>query len=341
MKTLLRNLLWMCLFAHLFMLYASLLQTRESSQFVYYVDAPFWLTLQGMIALLLCQEGHRWLSRNTQLTTQQRAMTNLLAGSILFTLLMTMLSLSVTYGWQPDTITQYWLVSTAVMYLLLFIFVGSFGQLLLSLNAQRQQQQKLLHAEHSIAQQRLQLLQQQLDPHFLFNNLNVLSVLMHKNPDSAEDFLDHFTSIYRYLLQQQDKSLVSLQQELEFARSYIYLLQQRFGNHYQINIAVTDDDAQTWLTIPASLQLLLENAVKHNQATAEQPLDITIFRQQDRLEITNNKQPKAFAVESAGKGLENLNQRCQLIMKQNLLQQITPEQFSVSLPLTLNSGIKE
>ncbi len=341
MKTLLRKVLWMCLFAHLFMLYASLLQSRDGSQFIYYVDAPLWLTLQGMFALLLCHEGHRWLSRNTRLTTQQRAITNLLAGSILFTLTMTMLSLSITYSSQPDTITQYWLVSTAVMYLLLFIFVGSFGQLLLSLNAQRQQQQKLLHAEHSIAQQRLQLLQQQLDPHFLFNNLNVLSVLMHKSPDDAEDFLDHFTSIYRYLLQQQDKSLVPLLQELEFARSYIYLLQQRFGNHYQINITVTDDDAHSWLTIPTSLQLLLENAVKHNQATVEQPLDITISRQQGRLEITNNKQPKAFAVISTGTGLENLNQRCLLIMKQGLLQQITPEQFSVSLPLALNSGIKE
>lgn len=335
MKTLLRNLLWMCLFAHLFMLYASLLQTRDGSQFIYYVDAPFWLTLQGMLALILCQAGNLWLSRNTRLTTQQLAITNLLAGSVIFTLTMTILSLIITYSWQPDTVNQHWVASTAVMYLLLFIFVGSFSQLLLSLTAQRHQQRKLLQAEHSISQQQLQLLQQQLDPHFLFNNLNVLSVLIHKNPDDAEAFLDHFTAIYRYLLQQQDQSLVPLQQELEFARSYIYLLQQRFGNHYQIDITVADNDAQSWLTIPASLQLLLENAVKHNQATAEQPLEIKISRQQDRLDITHNKQPKAFAVISTGKGLHNLNQRCQLILQRDLVQHNTPERFSISLPLTL------
>lgn len=114
------------------------------------------------------------------------------------------------------------------MYLLVHSLIAGADLLWQALKRQQQQQVALLQAQQHSQQYKLQLLQQQLDPHFLFNNLNVLSVLIHKNPELAEQFLEHFADIYRYQLQQGSKTLVPLTDELAFAKHYMALLEQRF-----------------------------------------------------------------------------------------------------------------
>ena len=176
---------------------------------------------------------------------------------------------------------------------------------------QRQQAQQLLllKSEQKNQQYKLQLLQQQLDPHFLFNNLNVLSVLIHKNADQAEQFLDSFAEIYRYQLQQSSKQLVLLREELQFSGQYLELLKHRFAESYQVFNNITEQQAAKYMLVPCTLQLLLENAVKHNSASTSAPLYIYFQLENDHLVVRHELRLKAFAQPGTGSGLANLMER--------------------------------
>jgi len=128
-------------------------------------------------------------------------------------------------------------------------------------------------------------LKNQIDPHFLFNSLNVLSSLIDENPAQAQRFTSKMSKVYRYVLEQRDKALVPLQEELKFAEAYLTLLKLRFENGLEYNIInnTTKDDLKI---VPLSLQLLLENAVKHNKVDENNPLNISIHINNDRIEIS-------------------------------------------------------
>src|SRR5690554_1181787 len=131
-----------------------------------------------------------------------------------------------------------------------------------------------------------QSLKDQLNPHFLFNSLNVLSNLIYEDADKANEFLQKLSNIYRYVLDVQDKSLIKLEKEMGFANSYLALQKLRFGEKLQYEIKI--DDSRDKSIPPLSLQLLLENAVKHNIATTEYPLKIEIFTTDNQLVVRNN-----------------------------------------------------
>jgi len=218
------------------------------------------------------------------------------------------------------------------MYLLVHSLIAGADLLWRSLQQQQQQQLELLKIGQQNQRYQLQLLQQQLDPHFLFNNLNVLSVLIHKNADQAEQFLDQFADIYRYQLQQGHQPLVTLDEELIFAKQYVALLQQRFPRSFRLQNQVQPEQSSQWQIVPCCLQLLLENAVKHNIASATEPLDICIEVAQAHLVIRHPLRPKAFAQQGTGTGLANLAERC-LMMLGRPLEVVQNEQFMVRVPL--------
>ena len=177
-------------------------------------------------------------------------------------------------------------------------------------------------------------LKNQLDPHFLFNSLNVLSSLIDENPNQAQRFTASMSKIYRYVLEQKDKELVTVEEEIEFAKIYCDLLKTRFEDSVNFEFKVKDTDLKLFV-VPLSLQLLLENCIKHNFATSSKPLNITIYSENGYLFIENNLQEREQVKDSAGIGLSNIVQRYSLLTKTNVYIEKSNEFFRVKIPILI------
>ncbi|MEN9326530.1 MAG: hypothetical protein RI943_951, partial [Bacteroidota bacterium] len=161
-------------------------------------------------------------------------------------------------------------------------------------------------------------LKNQIDPHFLFNSLNVLSSLIEENPIAAQKFTTSLSKVYRYVLEQKDKELVSVAEELTFAKTYMNLLLMRFENSitFEIPENIENDEAKV---IPLSLQLLLENCIKHNVVSEIKPLHIKISIENGALVVSNNLQKKDVLSGRKGVGLENIVNRYGILTNRNVL----------------------
>ncbi|GGW94902.1 2TM domain-containing protein [Salegentibacter mishustinae] len=184
-------------------------------------------------------------------------------------------------------------------------------------------------------------LKNQLDPHFLFNSLNVLASLIDENPDQAQRFTTGLSKIYRYVLEQKNKELVSLEEELKFASTYMKLLKMRFENSIEFEIPeeISNEEAKV---VPLSLQLLLENTIKHNIVSENRPLKIKIYEQDEFLVVENNYQKKEVLSNRKGVGLQNIVNRYNEITQRKVLIDQTEETFRVKIPvLTKQISIME
>lgn len=174
-------------------------------------------------------------------------------------------------------------------------------------------------------------LQDQLNPHFLFNNLSVLKSMIKYNPDAAIDFTQNFTDTYRYVLQNKEKTVVLLSQELEFIKSYIGLHQERLGDGLKVEFDIKSELLNS-LIPPLSLQLLVENAIKHNIASKEEPLFIKLCTNKNNIVIENKLQLKESTY-STYKGLKNLVARYAMITEREVIIYRNDLLFRVELPL--------
>ena len=178
----------------------------------------------------------------------------------------------------------------------------------------------------------LQLLQEQLNPHFLFNTLSSLSAIVRENPNLAQNYILHLSKIFRYTLARSGNNMVSLEKELEHLKSYIQLVKMRLENAFQIHINISEDCINKQI-LHLSLQPLVENAVKHNKATLSNPLTVEIYEEDKWLIIRNNLQPSISDSEGTGLGLTNLNERYKLQFHKEIEIFQTKEYFIVKLPL--------
>jgi sensor histidine kinase YesM len=183
------------------------------------------------------------------------------------------------------------------------------------------------------AQAQLDALKSQIDPHFIFNSLNTLSYLIIFNAEKAKHFNDTLAKVYRYILLNKEKDLIQLREEIEFASNYFYLLKIRYQAGLSMMIRMDNVAADQFLIPPLSLQILIENAIKHNYFSDVKPLEILITITQEHILVTNDKCIKKFDLQSSRIGLFNLNERCKLTMKRDVRIEQTDEQFSVFLPL--------
>lgn len=174
-------------------------------------------------------------------------------------------------------------------------------------------------------------LKSQIGPHFLFNSLNVLNGLIEENPDKAQEFVGELSSIYRYVLEQKDKSLVSLKEELAFSQTYMNLVQKRFEDGLEFEII--GDWNQDMKIVPLSLQILLENTIKHNRISSEEPLRVKLEIKEDSVWISNNLQKKNKLNESTGKGLKNIINRYRVFTSKRVEIEESKDLFIVRLPL--------
>lgn len=180
-------------------------------------------------------------------------------------------------------------------------------------------------------QSELQSLKAQIDPHFLFNNLNTVDALIDSNPQNAKEYINKLAQLYRYLIANKDFEVVLLEEELAFAQNYIYLIACRFGEAYQFDIQQGQNDGTSFLIPPGALQTLLENIVKHNRATSLEPVKTTIQVLNDRIIVSNELKKQKVAVPSSGIGLSNLKSRYDLLSDQQL-KITTNDYFIVELP---------
>ncbi|MCJ7933999.1 MAG: 2TM domain-containing protein [Chryseobacterium sp.] len=222
-----------------------------------------------------------------------------------------------------------WFTINVALLISAFLHAKGFMEELKKTSRKEVVEQKLI-AKSANAQ--FESLKNQLDPHFLFNSLNVLSSLIDENPQQAQKFTASMSKIYRYVLEQKDKELVTVEDEIEFAKTYCDLLKTRFEDSVDFTFDVKKEDYREYV-VPLSLQLLLENCIKHNFATSSKPLVIRVFSDGDMLCIENNLQVREQIKESSGIGLANIVQRYSLLTKRNVFIEKSDDYFKVKLPM--------
>ncbi|MEL6942221.1 MAG: sensor histidine kinase [Bacteroidota bacterium] len=174
-------------------------------------------------------------------------------------------------------------------------------------------------------------LQNQVNPHFLFNSLNVLSSLVYKDQDLAAKFIKQLSKVYRYVLEVKNKEVVTLETELDALEAYIFLLKIRFAKGLIIENQLSKKESIQ--LVPLSLQMLFENAIKHNSVHADQPLTIKLSATENHIIVENNLQRKSNPQESTGIGLENIKKRYQYLSDQTVIVQENATHFTVKLPI--------
>jgi two-component system LytT family sensor kinase len=181
-------------------------------------------------------------------------------------------------------------------------------------------------------QAQLQNLKNQINPHFLFNNMSVLSSLVYKDQDKAVDFINQLSKVYRYLLDNKDHELITLEEELAFIESYTYLLQIRFDTNIKFEIDIKKNKLQQLLP-PMALQILLENAIKHNEISKAMPLTVHIKTIDGTLEVSNNLQLRTQSEASSKTGLKNINERYKYFTNKTVDVIEDNHSFKVRIPL--------
>lgn len=254
---------------------------------------------------------------------------SILLGGVLFTaeLLLTGQSFQEATDWlfSADSIPamqrMIWISATVACVMYVFNFV------------QRYQASKLERQKERVVQisTEHESLKSQIGPHFLFNSLNVLNGLISENQDKAQEFVSELSSVYRYVLEQNDKALVSLREEIDFSKTYMNLIQKRFEDGLEFE--VVEDFDLNYQIVPLSLQILLENCIKHNRISSDEILKVKVYIENDYLLIKNNLQIKNQLNKSTGKGLKNIINRYKSFTRKKVEIQQTENEFIVKIPL--------
>jgi sensor histidine kinase YesM len=218
-------------------------------------------------------------------------------------------------------------ITTIVVLMLTLIYESVFlsAEIDLDERVMLQLEQERLQAQSSI-------LQNELDPHFLFNSLNALSYLVQNDQQRAYQFVHKLSNVFKYLLLNKQKDYVSLKEELCFLEDYYYLLRVRFDDSIQIENMI-DTSAINAQVLPCTLQALVENAIKHNFFSDNEPLLISIQMNSYYIIVANTIRPKPYKANSTKTGLDNLKHRYQMVMNKNIIVQRTPDKFLVKVPI--------
>lgn len=193
-------------------------------------------------------------------------------------------------------------------------------------------QTQMVKIEKRQKENELKLLRSQLDPHFLFNNLNTLDALIDRDAEKAKEYINRLSLIYRYLIQTKDAEVMELSEEMNLAENYIFLIQTRFGNDYDFHVSKNTDFSDKFLPTGA-VQALLENVAKHNKASGENTIQISIDIDEDWLTVTNQKSKLEENQDSLGTGLKNLKARYRLLSEEIPKIVESETEYKISIPI--------
>lgn len=223
--------------------------------------------------------------------------------------------------------------TTILMMMICVLFITHVYETVFLVREAESEKLKKEQLERARAEAELEALKNQIDPHFIFNSLNTLSHLIEKDPVKAKQFNDNLADVYRYILQNKARELVLLHEEMEFLNDYFSLLKIRFEQAVQLQIGINPVMYDQYLIPPISLQILVENAIKHNEFTDAVPLIITIEMQNDELIIHNQVRKKILRKASSRIGLQNLGERYKLTTSKEISVKESASDFTVSLPV--------
>ena len=215
------------------------------------------------------------------------------------------------------------------------LFLHCVNAIVFYINRYNESRLETIRLQKVYAEARFDVLKSQINPHFLFNCFNVLSNLVYKDPDIAAEFISQMSKVYRYVLRYQNEKLVSLKEEMEFLDAYVFLLKIRFRDNLLVN-KESDLNLENVYIVPASLQILIENAVKHNEVSGKHPLNIEISLDQDQeyLVITNTLRPiNSNGKDSTETGLKNIAARYELLSNKTIEVDKSENTFEVRVPL--------
>lgn len=224
----------------------------------------------------------------------------------------------------------FWLSVWFIIPVILFIFTGIY----LFIRMRENRLKKIEQEKKEKVEFEFQVLKNQVNPHFLFNSFSTLIALIEEQPAQAVAYTEKLSDFFRTILQYKDQKVISLVEELQLIESYFYLLKKRFGDNLDLNINLEKNIRETFIP-PLTLQILIENAVKHNVISKDKPLVINIYEDEGRIIVENNLQPKLTAEVSTGIGLENIRKRYRLITQNEIVTEKTDLIFRISLPIII------
>ena len=241
-----------------------------------------------------------------------------------------MIMFKLVYGALPEN-PVYWTLRTSYIAVLISFTVSL---IFLVVAFFQYWKKSLLEAERfkaEMLQYKYEALQNQINPHFLFNSFNVLSDLVYEDQNKAIAFIRQLSQLFRYVLDSRDRELVTIKEELEFIEAFSYLLQTRFED--KLIIQQEFEAREDEMIVPMTLQLLIENCVKHNEISASQPLTVQIMRTGDYLKVENNLQLKSAGLDSKKTGLSNIRQQFKFFTDKEIVLTETDHSFSVEVPV--------
>jgi len=261
----------------------------------------------------------------------------LLLAVSFYTIPISALLLTAWYHIFSNGVVDWNVVTTSTLIIMIcVIFITHVYETVFLVKQAESDQLKKEQLERARAEAELEALKSQIDPHFIFNSLNTLSHLIEDKPEKARLFNDNLAEVYRYILQNKSRDLVLLREEMAFLHHYFSLLKIRFEDAVQLHISDGPLQLDEYLIPPISLQILIENAIKHNEFSDDSPLSVRVSINEQELTVRNDVHSKTLRKPSSKIGLKNLDERYKLIVKKPIIIDKTAQKFIVHLPLLNN-----
>lgn len=306
--------------------------TADPMKFILYLGWAFIISVTQWIG-----QRYIYLKLDERISWRENSIKRVIIGSlaiivyaVIAYLVVQIIMYRIVYGGLPEN-QLVWILRSSYI-----AIVASFAICIISaaIGFLRSWKESALESERIKAEMlryKYESLQNQINPHFLFNSFNVLSDLVYEDQKKAVDFIGQLSQLFRYVLESRDRELVPVAEELEFISSFAFLLQTRFED--KLNIEVDVDSETDEVMVPMTLQLLIENCVKHNEISASKPLSIKVYRDESMIYVANNRQPKLPEESSTGKGLNNLMQQYGFFTERQIIVSETRDDFVVKVPV--------
>ncbi|MCA6078943.1 sensor histidine kinase [Fulvivirga sedimenti] len=307
-------------------------QKSDDLRVVIHGEALFFLFIISLLSIGCVRISERILARFNFQKINNQYLINIFLSFLIFILIVMGIQVMASNDAYQQSVN--FLINQSMIFLFLHLIVGNAAIAVSYFRNSKRLTENILMLEKVRTEKDLKILQQQMDPHFLFNNLNTLTSLIPSDQEKAIRFTRKLSAIFRHATDYADKELSNLSEELGFLRDYVELLSFRFGNSYVLEIDLSDLNPNDYLVVPMSLQVITENVIKHNAGNKKKPLVISLNADSDYLVIRNAIVPKLDTDRSReGIGLKNLNQQYQLITGRSIVIENDNATFKVKLPL--------
>lgn len=319
-------------------------EDRISLRFMLYCSAygaPF-IIMAGMFNQYLVRwcNKQKWMLKHEHVTSVFQLFFAIFVA-IFFTIFAFFMFDPIEHEYFSDTFRETYFQISIIADTMVNCFILMLAKFIDQAEVVKRQDQHIKEIESEILRVKYQQLRAQVNPHFLFNSLNILTSLINSNPHKATEFTKKLASIYRYLLSNDKQDVVLLSEELKFAQQYAQILNIRYGERIKINIPqATDVSVLSMRIIPTAIQILIENACKHNIISTTDPLSINVVIDNNKVIVSNNIAPRPIPADSTGLGLKGLKEKYKIIANKKIEIKQTDTTFSVAVPLMTRHEIE-